>query len=107
MDRPRRRVPGLLILWAFASGLTPRLNAKPRGQVVYYDAQAPCACVADGVAIATVASPGNALMMATEAPAGAMAVVASQAIEEGVNVADSWRRNSRNGTNLMPGATTP
>src|SRR5690242_1448135 len=38
-----------------------RLNAKPREvTVTYYDSdKAPCACVADGVAIATIASVGQ------------------------------------------------
>jgi formylmethanofuran dehydrogenase subunit E len=75
-----------------------RLNAEPReASVVYYDSdKAPCACVADGVAIATVASPGQrTLMMATEkAPAGAMAVVVvrKKQSEEGVKytLADGW-----------------
>src|ERR1700730_16786866 len=56
-----------------------RLDAKPREvTVIYYDSdKAPCACVADGVAIATVASIGQrTLQIAPEkAPAGAMAVV--------------------------------
>src|SRR5262249_11750379 len=56
-----------------------RLNAKPREvTVVYYDSdKAPCACVADGVAIATVASVGQrTLQIAPEkAPDGAMAVI--------------------------------
>src|SRR2546427_11893959 len=48
-----------------------RLNAKPREvTVVYYDSdKAPCACVADGVAIATVASVGQrTLQIALEKP---------------------------------------
>jgi formylmethanofuran dehydrogenase subunit E len=56
-----------------------RLNAKPREvTVVYYDSdKAPCACVADGIAIATVASVGQrTLQIASEkAPAGSMAVI--------------------------------
>ena len=75
-----------------------RLNAKPREvMVVYYDSdKAPCACVADGVAIATVASPGQrTLMMAKEKPpVGAMAVVVvrKKQSEEGFRytLADSW-----------------
>jgi hypothetical protein len=41
--------------------MSDRLNAKPReGTVVYCDSdKAPCACFADGVAIATVASVGQ------------------------------------------------
>jgi formylmethanofuran dehydrogenase subunit E len=75
-----------------------RLSAKPREvSVVYYDSdKAPCACVADGVAIATIASPGQrTLMMATEKPpVGAMAVVVvrKKQSEEGFRytLADSW-----------------
>jgi formylmethanofuran dehydrogenase subunit E len=75
-----------------------RLNAQPREvMVVYYDSdKAPCACVADGVAIATVASPGQrTLMMAKEKPpVGAMAVVVvrKKQSEEGFRytLADSW-----------------
>ena len=56
-----------------------RLNAKPREiTVIYYDSdKAPCACLADGVAIATVASVGQrTLHIAPEkAPPGAMAVI--------------------------------
>src|ERR1700730_5649623 len=56
-----------------------RLNAKPREvRVVYYDSnEAPCACLADGVAIATVASVGQrTLQIAPEkAPPGVMAEI--------------------------------
>ena len=56
-----------------------RLNAKPRElAVLYYDSDAsPCACFADGVAIATYASVGQrTLTIAPEkAPAGAVAVI--------------------------------
>ena len=56
-----------------------RLNAKPRElAIVYYDSSAaPCACFADGVAIATVASVGQrTLTIAPEpAPAGAAALI--------------------------------
>ncbi|MBU6457496.1 MAG: hypothetical protein KGQ48_08150 [Bradyrhizobium sp.] len=56
-----------------------RLNAKPRAvTVLYYDSdKAPCACLADGVAIATVATVGQrTLRIAPErAPEGAMAVI--------------------------------
>jgi formylmethanofuran dehydrogenase subunit E len=55
-----------------------RLNAKPRElAVTYYDSDAsPCACFADGMAIATFASVGQrSLVMASEkAPAGTIAV---------------------------------
>jgi len=56
-----------------------RLNAKPRElKVVYYDSDAaPCACFADGIAIATYASVGQrTLTIAPEkAPAGDAAVI--------------------------------
>lgn len=56
-----------------------RLNAKPRElAVLYYDSTAsPCACFADGIAIATHASVGQrTLVIAPEkAPDGALAVV--------------------------------
>jgi formylmethanofuran dehydrogenase subunit E len=55
-----------------------RLNAKPRElAVTYYDSAAsPCACFADGIAIATFASVGQrSLVIANEkAPAGMIAV---------------------------------
>ncbi len=56
-----------------------RLNVKPRElTVVYYDGdQSPCACFADGIAIATYASVGQrTLIIAPEkAPAGDAAVI--------------------------------
>jgi FmdE, Molybdenum formylmethanofuran dehydrogenase operon len=56
-----------------------RLNAKPRElSVLYYDSDAsPCACFADGIAIATYASVGQrTLTIAPEkAPAGDAAVI--------------------------------
>lgn len=56
-----------------------RLKAGPRElSVVYSDnPKAPCACFADGIAIATTASPGQrSLIMAPEnAPEGAAAVI--------------------------------
>jgi formylmethanofuran dehydrogenase subunit E len=56
-----------------------RLHAKPRElNVLYYDTDAsPCACFADGIAIATYASVGQrTLTIATEkAPAGDAAVI--------------------------------
>jgi formylmethanofuran dehydrogenase subunit E len=55
-----------------------RLNAKPRElAVTYFDSDAsPCACFADGIAIATFASVGQrSLVIANEkAPAGMIAV---------------------------------
>src|ERR1700730_7537623 len=75
-----------------------RLNAKPREvAVTYYDSdKAPCACVADGVAIATVASVGQrTLQIASEkAPAGAMAVIIVRSKQSGAavkyTVSDGW-----------------
>jgi formylmethanofuran dehydrogenase subunit E len=56
-----------------------RLHAQPRELVVtYYDSdKSPCACFADGIAIATYASAGQrTLIIASEkAPEGALAVV--------------------------------
>jgi len=56
-----------------------RLNAKPRElTVLYYDSDtSPCACFADGIAIATYASVGQrTLTIAPEkAPPGALAVI--------------------------------
>lgn len=56
-----------------------RLEAKPREvTVTYYDSdRAPCACVADGVMIATTASPGQRTLTiaAEKAPGGSMAMV--------------------------------
>ena len=56
-----------------------QLNAKPRElTVLYYDSdKSPCACFADGIAIATYASVGQrTLMIAPEkAPDGAAAVI--------------------------------
>ena len=75
-----------------------RLDAKPREvTIVYHDSdQAPCACVADGVAIATVATVGQRTMQiaAEKAPAGAMAVVVVRKRQGGsglkYTVADGW-----------------
>ncbi len=74
------------------------LNAKPREvTVVYYDSdKAPCACIADGVAIATVASVGQrTLQMAPEKPPdGVLAVVVVRHKQTGEAVkyivAESW-----------------
>jgi formylmethanofuran dehydrogenase subunit E len=75
-----------------------RLDAKPREvTVTYFDSdKAPCACVADGVAIATIASVGQrTLQIAPEkAPAGAMAVIIVRNKLSGAavkyTVSDSW-----------------
>ena len=75
-----------------------RLNAKPREvTVVYYGSdKAPCACIADGVAIATVASVGQRTLQIApdKSPAGTIAVIivrrkqTSDAMK--YTVADSW-----------------
>jgi len=56
-----------------------RLHAKPRElAVTYYDSDAsPCACFADGIALATYASFGQrtVTMAAEKAPSGAAAVI--------------------------------
>jgi len=56
-----------------------RLHAKPRElNVLYYDSDsAPCACFADGIAIATYASVGQRTLTiaAEKAPPGAAAVI--------------------------------
>jgi formylmethanofuran dehydrogenase subunit E len=75
-----------------------RLKAQPREvTVTYYDSdRAPCACIADGIMIATTASPGQrTLTVATEkAPVGAMAVVIIRHRKTGqevrYTVSDTW-----------------
>jgi formylmethanofuran dehydrogenase subunit E len=75
-----------------------RLNAEPREvTVVYYDSdKAPCACIADGVALATVATVGQrTLRIASEkAPEGSIAVVVVQKKQTGealrYTVPDEW-----------------
>jgi formylmethanofuran dehydrogenase subunit E len=75
-----------------------RLRADPRGlSVTYYNGEKPpCPCVADGVMIATQASPGQGtLQMAPEkAPAGIMAaiVIRNRKTGEGLkySIADQW-----------------
>ena len=61
------------------SAPTSRLDAKPRDvTVLYYDSdKAPCACFADGIALATVATFGARTMRLApdKAPDGAMAVI--------------------------------
>ena len=56
-----------------------RLDAKPREvTIVYYDSdKAPCACIADGVAIATQASVGQRTLQigADNAPDGTLAMI--------------------------------
>ncbi|MGP0092300.1 MAG: formylmethanofuran dehydrogenase subunit E family protein [Xanthobacteraceae bacterium] len=75
-----------------------RLKAEPRGLVVvYYNGEKPpCPCIADGIMIATQASPGQGtLNIAHEkAPAGviAMIVIRDRKTGEGLRytIADEW-----------------
>lgn len=75
-----------------------RLDAKPREvTVLYYDSdKAPCACFADGIALAAVATFGARTMrLASEkAPDAAMAVVVVRNKKTGAavkyTVADAW-----------------
>ena len=75
-----------------------RLHAEPRQvTVVYFDSdKAPCACIADGVAIATFASIGQrTLQIASEkAPPGAMAEITVRNKQSGAavkyTVPESW-----------------
>ncbi len=75
-----------------------RLKAEPRGlAVTYYSgASSPCPCVADGVMIATRASPGQGTLQISpdKAPDGAMAVIVikNRKTGEGVKytIADEW-----------------
>lgn len=67
-----------------------RLHAKPREvSVVYYDSDnSPCACFADGIAIATLASVGQRSLKidAAKAPEGAAAVVIARPRQGGAGV---------------------
>jgi formylmethanofuran dehydrogenase subunit E len=75
-----------------------RIKADPRGlTVTYYTGEkAPCPCIADGVMLATNASPGQGtLVIAPEkAPAGMLAVVVVRNRKTGegfrYTVADAW-----------------
>ncbi len=75
-----------------------RIAAEPRGlTVTYYSGEkAPCPCIADGVMLATNASPGQGtLVIAPEkAPAGLLAVIVirNRKTGEGLRytVADNW-----------------
>jgi formylmethanofuran dehydrogenase subunit E len=75
-----------------------RLGAQPRGVTVTFHsgAKAPCPCIADGVMIATQASPGQGTLQvaADKAPEGLLAVVAirDRKIGAGVRYAikDEW-----------------
>jgi formylmethanofuran dehydrogenase subunit E len=75
-----------------------KLKAEPRGlTLLYYSGEkAPCPCIADGIMLATQASPGQGtLQMAAEkAPAGflAVAIVRNRKTGEGLRyaVSDQW-----------------
>ena len=75
-----------------------RLKAEPRGlSILYYQGEkAPCPCVADGVMIATQASPGQGtVQIASEkAPAGLAAVIVIRNRKTGealrYTIADTW-----------------
>jgi formylmethanofuran dehydrogenase subunit E len=75
-----------------------RLKADPRGlTVVYFSGEKPpCPCVADGVMIATGASPGQGTLQISseKAPPGFMAVIMirNRKTGEGIrySIADAW-----------------
>lgn len=75
-----------------------RLKAEPRGVTVtfYTGEKSPCPCIADGVMLATQASPGQgSLQVAAEkAPAGLLAVVVVRDKKSGAGlryaVKDEW-----------------
>lgn len=75
-----------------------KLKANPRDVTVsYYDSdKAPCACIADGIMIATTASPGQRTLqiMTEKAPAGTIAAVVIRHKQTGESVryavSESW-----------------
>ncbi|MGA7325686.1 MAG: formylmethanofuran dehydrogenase subunit E family protein [Rhodomicrobium sp.] len=75
-----------------------RLKAKPREvTVTYYDSdKAPCACIADGVSIATVATVGQRTLILSpeKAPVGAIAmiIIRNKITQEALKytVSESW-----------------
>jgi hypothetical protein len=75
-----------------------KLKADPRGLIVtYYNGtKPPCPCVADGVMIATQASPGQGTLQISpeKAPDGAMAVIVfrNRKTGEGLRytISDEW-----------------
>jgi formylmethanofuran dehydrogenase subunit E len=81
-------------------GLDPvdKLKADPRGlTVIYYNGvKPPCPCVADGVMLATQASPGQGTLQISsdKAPDGAMAVIIIKNRKNGealkYTIADEW-----------------
>jgi formylmethanofuran dehydrogenase subunit E len=91
---------GVLIPIGIRIGLDAqqRLKADPRGlSVVYYAGEkSPCPCIADGVMIATQASPGQGTLQvaAEKAPAGLYAVVIVRNRKSGdalrYTISDDW-----------------
>jgi len=75
-----------------------RLRAEPRGvSVTFYSGErSPCPCIADGVMLATQASPGQGTVQvaAEKAPAGLLAVVVVRDRKSGrgvrYSVKDTW-----------------
>lgn len=75
-----------------------RLKAEPRGlSILYYQGEkAPCPCIADGVMLATQASPGQGTVQiaAEKAPPGMLAVIVirNRKTGEGLRyaIADEW-----------------
>ena len=75
-----------------------KLKADPRGlTVIYYNGEKPpCPCVADGVMLATMASPGQGTFQiaAEKAPAGTMAVIVIRNRKTGqglrYEISDEW-----------------
>jgi formylmethanofuran dehydrogenase subunit E len=75
-----------------------RLKAEPRGVTVtfYSGEKSPCPCIADGVMLATQASPGQGTLQvaAEKAPAGLLAVVIVRDRKSGAGVrysiTDEW-----------------
>jgi formylmethanofuran dehydrogenase subunit E len=75
-----------------------RLKAEPRGvNVTFYSGErAPCPCIADGVMLATQASPGQGTLQvaAEKAPAGLLAVVIVRDRKSGqgvrYSIKDAW-----------------
>ena len=75
-----------------------RLKVEPRGVTVtfYTGERSPCPCIADGVMLATQASPGQGTLhvAAEKAPAGLLAVVVVRDKKSGAGlrytIADAW-----------------
>jgi formylmethanofuran dehydrogenase subunit E len=91
---------GVLIPIGIRIGLDAqeRLKGEPRGLAVtyYMGEKAPCPCIADGVMLATQASPGQGTLQiaAEKAPAGSYAVVVIRNRKSGeavkYSVSDKW-----------------